>query len=345
MLFVWLLLIVIAFYLLAYVTDEYFVASLEDLTHRWNFTSDMTGATFMAVGSSMPELCISLIAVLRPGDHIEIGVGTIVGSAIFNLLIIIGVSACVRRMVVAWQYIVRDFLFYGIAIIMLLWFLYDGRVTMYEALAFIAVYIAYLTVIALWRRITTCEYDEEEGQVSPEEEGSHGRLYRVTDYLFKMFMPTRSYTYRLFFVSLVLIAFLSWILVEATIALAYDLHISEAVIALVIVAIGTSVPDLVASYSAAKRGYGGMAVSNAVGSNIFDILIGLGVPLLCATLMTSEVVIDTKDIFVSVLLLCGTLVMTFLLLVLRRWVLDYKTAIVLIAAYVGYLVWIIWQVM
>ena len=69
----------------------------------------------MAVGSSAPELFVAIIALVKPGDHGEIGIGTIVGSAVFNILGIIGAVAVVRRSVLAWQPVLRDMIFYSLA--------------------------------------------------------------------------------------------------------------------------------------------------------------------------------------------------------------------------------------
>ena len=76
--------LVISFYLLAEVSDRYFVVSLDKLSHRLKMSHDMAGATFMAIGSSAPELFVAVIALIKPGDHVAIGVGTIIGSILFK---------------------------------------------------------------------------------------------------------------------------------------------------------------------------------------------------------------------------------------------------------------------
>ena len=77
----------ISFYLLARVCDEYFVESLDKIAKKLKMSSDAAGATLMAVGSSAPELFVAAIALLKPGDHAALGMGTIVGSALFNILV------------------------------------------------------------------------------------------------------------------------------------------------------------------------------------------------------------------------------------------------------------------
>ena len=115
MLIVYIAILLVAFYLLAVICEDYFVPALDEISKRLKLSSDVAGATFMAVGSSAPEFFTSVFAVLKPGDHADIGAGTIVGSAIFNILVIIGASVIFRQAKLTWQPIVRDMIFYAIS--------------------------------------------------------------------------------------------------------------------------------------------------------------------------------------------------------------------------------------
>ena len=95
--------VVVSFILLAEVTDKFFVGSLEKIASRLKFSQDVAGSTLLAVGSSAPELFVALISVLRPESVPDIGVGTIVGSAIFNILMITGISLMYRSGKAHWQ--------------------------------------------------------------------------------------------------------------------------------------------------------------------------------------------------------------------------------------------------
>lgn len=88
MLIIYVLALLISFYLMAKIVDEYFVGSLDKISTKLNLSSDAAGATLMAMGSSAPELFIALIAVLKSGEHGAIGMGTIVGSAILIYLLL-----------------------------------------------------------------------------------------------------------------------------------------------------------------------------------------------------------------------------------------------------------------
>ena len=86
MLVVYILILLISFYILAKVVDDYFVESLDNIAERLRMSHDAAGATLMAVGSSAPELFVALFAVLRPdGNHEVIGVANIVGSGLLNI--------------------------------------------------------------------------------------------------------------------------------------------------------------------------------------------------------------------------------------------------------------------
>ena len=104
---------------IAIVCDDYFVASLEAISEALGLSDDVAGATFMAAGSSAPELASSLMSLVNANASSSIGVGTIVGSAIFNILIIIGITTISvgDTLILDWKPLVRDCTFYGAAVV------------------------------------------------------------------------------------------------------------------------------------------------------------------------------------------------------------------------------------
>merc|ERR1719230_410496 len=132
------------FWGLAIVCDDYFVTSLEDISEALNLTPDVAGATFMAAGSSAPELFTSLMGVFAVKN--DVGIGTIVGSAVFNLCCIIGGTALFTPTVLTidWKPITRDTFFYGLSIAAMIYVLNDGLVTMIEAAVLILCYFFYV---------------------------------------------------------------------------------------------------------------------------------------------------------------------------------------------------------
>lgn len=339
--------LLISFYLLAVICDEFFVESLDKISEKLKLPSDVAGATFMAVGSSAPELFTSLFAVLKPGDHADIGAGTIVGSAIFNILVIIGASAVFKQAKLTWQPVVRDALFYSLSIIVLLVTFMDGQVTLSEALLFLALYVGYIIAVINWKKILP--YKDVDPLDILETETKKNRVARTSKWVLSFVIPDPvKYPQRFFLtfiMSIVAIAALSFTLVESAVFLGEALHINPTIIALTVLAAGTSIPDLLSSIIVAKRGRGDMAVSNAVGSNIFDILFGLGLPwFLIITLKGQAVQVSNENLIASVMLLFATLLSVVFILWIRQWTIGRRAGWVLIAIYMLYLGYNIFQV-
>lgn len=331
-------LLLLSFVLLARIVDLFFIASLDRISKDLRMSSDAAGATLMAVGSSAPELFVALFAVLKPGGHQVIGIGSIVGSAIFNLLVIVGAAAWVKSTKLNWKPMFRDLLFYTLTVTLLVVFIWDGHFSLFEAIAFLGLYLAYVAAVVYWRRILPYA-DVEHKQEVQEAHGEHNRVTRPLDQVLKFIFPKAESYYLVFFFSILLIAALSYVLVEAAVKTAHLMNIPEAIIALTVLAVGTSVPDLFSSIIVAKQGRGDMAVSNAVGSNIFDILVGLGLPFLIAMLLSGGTVDAGGDLVGSVLILFGSVVLLIGLLWIRRWKVGKLTGFVLVAAYVAYVVY------
>ena len=336
------LLLLISFYILAEIGDKYFVPSLDKISKAFNLSHDMAGATLMAAGSSAPEIFVALIAVFKPGDHGDLGVGTIVGSAIFNLLAIIGVAGIVKKSTIAWQPVVRDLLFYAVSIIGFYIVLENERVTLLESVIFILMYFFYVYSVINWKK--WFKYKEVDIEPVYEEQGGTGQgwksIFKPIDFIIKVIVPRPERYFQVFTISILLIAATCWILVESAVHVSAILGIPEMVIALIVLGIGTSVPDIVSSAIVAKQGRGGMAVSNAVGSNIFDIFIGLGLPwFLKAILEKGDVQTHIEGLEVAVGLLLGSILLILFALMYRKWVLNKGLGYILILLYILFVVY------
>ena len=337
--------LIISFYLLAEVSDRFFIPALDKIAQRFNMSHDMAGATLMAIGSSAPELFVAIIALLRPGDHHEIGIGTIVGSALFNLLVIVGASAVVRVASLSWQPVLRDLLFYGFSIAALFFVVRDGIITLLEGAVLVSFYVIYIYSVVRWRRwFPYIDKDEMEdnGDDGVELRTGWKRVLIPFDVLLERLFPPARFYFLIFMVSIVIIAALCWVLVESAIGVSEIINIPEVVIALTVLAVGTSVPDMISSVIVARQGRGGMAVSNAIGSNIFDIFIGLGVPwLLYIIIAGGHLTMNeaSTSLDVSILILFGSVVFMFIALWVKKWKVGPGIGYVLISVYVLYLVW------
>ncbi|GBM72731.1 Sodium/potassium/calcium exchanger Nckx30C [Araneus ventricosus] len=133
------------FVALAIVCDEYFVPSLDVITEKAQISEDVAGATFMAAGGSAPELFTSIIGVFISYD--DVGIGTIVGSAVFNILFVISMCAIFSKTVLelTWWPLFRDVSFYSIILILLMTFFQDSVIYWWEALVLLCCYFCYVT--------------------------------------------------------------------------------------------------------------------------------------------------------------------------------------------------------
>lgn len=334
----------LAFYLLAEVCDKYFVDSLEKISKKLSLSPEATGATFMAIGSSAPELFVSLLSLFKPGEE-AMGAGTIVGSAIFNVLVITGAAVVVRQAFIIWQPVIRDMLFYSLSIVLLLITFRDGTVTVIEILIFLLLYAIYIVAVVNWKKLFNYKEDDpiEILEIAISEK-QWKKLFVPIDWLIKITFPEPQRYILTFIISIAWITGLSWILVESAVVSAHILEIPSVVIGLTVLAAGTSIPDLLSSVIVAKKGQAGMAISNGIGSNIFDILFGLGFPWLVAYLFLGQkVTVATENLNNSIILLFATVIAILFLFILRKWRLGKYSGYFLIALYLVYLIWVIFK--
>ncbi|XP_065128048.2 sodium/potassium/calcium exchanger 3 isoform X1 [Paramisgurnus dabryanus] len=510
------------FYALAIVCDVYFVPSLEKISENLHLSEDVAGATFMAAGSSAPELFTSLIGVfITKGD---LGLGTIVGSAVFNILVIIGVCGIFSGQTISltWWPLFRDSIYYILSVLALILIIYDEKVVWWETILLISMYGVYILIMKfnsqIWGwveqrfgipgqpcLVSSLRRDVSVGEASahcdtsmillkkgqnaggqdspvvmvdelmslhphqfsfseaslrvmitphfsprtrlsmagrmliterqrlirnrspgdssgsgagdtpgldgpgtegvpwglenggalesetqpleePRQRGPGGELERIGNtedtqpkedeeededvdeeqpfrpltipegrweqvkWLFswplgfllyytvpncalprweRWFMVT-------FVVSTLWIAVFSYLMVWMVTIISFTLDIPDVVMGITFLAAGTSVPDCMASLIVARQGMGDMAVSNSIGSNIFDILLGLGFPWALRTLVVdygSMVFINSKGLVYSVILLLASVFLTVLSVHLNHWRLDRRLGFGLIFLY------------
>lgn len=300
--------------------------------------TDVAGATFMAAGSSAPELFTSLMGVFAVKN--DVGVGTIVGSAVFNLCCIIGGTALFtpRVLVIDWKPITRDSVFYLLSIILMITALRDGEVDLLESVVLICAYVGY--VVFMYYNQTAMEVfgrcagddghrfteeeesKKEEGEGEDEEEGQAAPIAQaIARPLFLLFEATipncslernRGRHVSTFVMSVLWIGVLSYFMVTWASKLGCIWGIHPAVMGITVLAAGTSVPDAIGSLLVARDGHGDMAVSNAIGSNVFDILLGLGLPWLLSNVIFGErVKVDATGVVPFTIVLLSTLAMIY----------------------------------
>lgn len=282
-----------------------FVSGLGSLAKRFNVPESVVGASVAAIVSSAPEMGASVFSIVE--EHPNIGIGTIVGSAIFNISLLLAFSLWVRKCVLDEKVLKRDGAYYLFVVIVTIVTIMDGVLTRWEALTWFLLYVIYF--IWLFK-------DAINGKFVPKEE-------------FK-YVPTKKAVFYTG-IGIVGIALSAYIMVKSTIYVTSTLGLSESLFSLIIIAIATSIPDLFVSVQASLKGMGSLAVSNAVGSNIFDILAGIGLPFsfVAVTHIHGSIGLSAFYLLLSVLVFLGVIIL--------RKSLGKKEACVLAAVYVSYL--------
>jgi len=265
----------------------------------------VVGLTVVAFGTSSPELAVSVQSSWS--GQVDIAIGNVVGSNIFNVLVILGLSALITPLVVH-QQLVRQEVPIMIAVSLLLWALAaDGGIGFWDGVLLAGLLIAYTTlVIRQSRRETAAVQQQYDEAFIPATRRSWDAHWGVQVLLIIGGLA-------------LLVAGSRW-LVEAAVVFAKAFGVSELVIGLTIVAAGTSLPEVATSVLAALRGERDIAVGNAVGSNIFNILCVLGLSAVVApqTLTVSDTVLGF-DIIVMVAVAIACLPVFFTGYLIARW--------------------------
>jgi len=319
------------FWGLAIVCDDYFVTSLEEISEALHLSPDVAGATFMAAGSSAPELFTSLMGVFAVKN--DVGIGTIVGSAVFNLCCIIGGTALFtpQTLTIDWKPITRDSFFYAISIAVMIFVLKDGQIYLWEAVMLVAFYIFYVVFMMFnpqfmeWvsrmcgenppQQLVDDDDKEEDKDDEDEEDAPVTKaIAKPMELILSATIPDCSEPHNkpryllTFSMSIVWIGVLSYFMVTWASKLGCLWHVHPAIMGVTVLAAGTSVPDAIGSLLVAREGKGDMAVSNAIGSNVFDILLGLGLPWTLSTLIyRTTVPVDAENLVPLSIFLFSTL--------------------------------------
>ena len=241
----------------------------------------------------------------------------------------------------------RDIVYYLISILYLGLVFFDGHVSLIEAVLGLVGYVVYMGVLIIWKYLAPKEADDEPESTGDEPDRDktpiplwHQFESLIAGILRRITGAPDKYFVRAFIVSIALIVALSYLLVESTIIFSAGIGIPPVIVALTLLAAGTSAPDLMASVDVAREGRGGMAVANAVGSNTFDLLVGLALPwtIALSILGISGVDVGTGDLWTSI----GILVLTTLVLGRFLWTkreLSSKEGWVLLLLYFAFVVY------
>ena len=271
----------------------------------------IVGLTVVALGTSIPEALVSVQAAI--GHQGGIAIGNVVGSNILNIALILGLSAFFNPLKVDSHLVKADIPLLAGATFMLVVLLEDFHISRMEGAFLLLCIVGYVAGNIMTVKRTSPEENKIEGVEVPEDHRKN--LWRDISFLF---------------IGLIALAFGSNFLVTGAVDLARIWGLSEALIGLTIVSIGTGTPEMATALMAAYRKRSDLAIGNAVGSNLFNIMFVLGIAALVAPLDGKG--ISSIDLYVM-------LGVTFLLLptVWTGRIIDRKEGLLFLAIYVGYL--------
>ena len=268
-----------------------FVYGAAGLANNFGVSRVIIGLTVVAFGTSAPEMLVSSMAAAS-GSR-EMGIGNAIGSNITNVTLVLGASAMAGALSVHSRLLAREIPILFVATGVAWWFLWDGDLSRAEGLVLLGGLLAMLGWLSV-------EGARERG-------GADNGAIGFDDPYIPDSLPTLQ-AVALFLVGLICLLIGSRVLVWGSVQLAIALGVSELVVGLTLVALGTSLPELAASLVAARRGEDDLAVGNVVGSNIFNLLGVLSLPGIIAPGEVSRLVV-VRDFPI---MLGATLLLVFL---------------------------------
>ncbi len=261
---------------------DFFVDGSSGIASRFGIPQLVVGLTIVAMGTSAPEAAVSISAALKGNAGITIG--NVVGSNILNILIILGLTAFLTKKIVpvASSTIKYEMPFMIVVMLILLWMGYAGNeIARLEGAGLWIVFLLYLFYLfKMAKKGADKNSKDNEGESSPRE----GEKKEKSMAMLVLFTA----------VGLALIVIGSSVTVDAATEIAKIIGLSERFIGLTIVALGTSLPELFTSVSAARKGKADIAIGNIVGSNVFNVLFVVGTSaLITPVVFESKFIVDS----------------------------------------------------
>ncbi|MDO4419834.1 MAG: calcium/sodium antiporter [Ruminococcus sp.] len=255
---------------------DFFVDGSSSVARLLGIPGFVIGLTVVAMGTSAPEAAVSIAAGISGSN--EIAISNIVGSNIFNLLVVAGMSAVIKPYKIEKTMLNRDFpINVGVSAVLLLMLLLGGALGRVDGFILLGLFIGYLALVLV------NAFKNRESSIDSE---------------VKTMSP---------FVSIICIVgglaaviFGGDLVVDNAVAIAQALNWSETFIGLTIIAIGTSLPELVTSIVAAKKGESGLALGNVIGSNLFNIMLVLGISTAITPIATDKSMIINVVLMLTV---------------------------------------------
>ena len=308
--------IIVGFIAVVWGADR-FVYGSAGLASNLGISRLVIGLTIVAFGTSAPEMLVSGMAAAA-GSR-EMGIGNAIGSNITNVTLVLGATALVHPLRVHSRLLIREIPVLFLSMAVGWFFLWDGELTRTEGL----ILLAGMFVLIAWISMQGRKQQAEEPEASARGFEDDG----IPDS-----MPTIK-AVAIFSVGLVCLLLGSRVLVWGAVGIARELGVSELVVGLTLVALGTSLPELAASVAAARRGEDDIAVGNVVGSNMFNLLGVLALPGIIAPGAVNRAIV-ARDFPI----MAGVTLLLLLMALNERNHIGRKRGITLILVFIGYFV-------
>ncbi len=295
--------------------SDWLVDGAASIAKKLKIPQLIIGLTVVAMGTSAPEASVSISSVISGSS--DISIGNIVGANMFTVLVVLGISACIRSLPVSKPTLIIDIPLVIVANASLLLFGLDGKMVWWEGLIFFSVFCAYITFLIV---SATKQRKMLDGQDMEQEE----EIKELT--IFKSIFFT--------VLGLGVVVGGSSIAVYSAKNLARIMGLTERIIALTVVSFGTALPEMFASVKASIKGNVDIAIGNILGSNIFNLLFILGITSIISPIaFANEFFIDVGIATATMLLL--------LLLIVRKKRLARAGGVITLLAYAGYFVYVL----
>ena len=296
------ILLIVGFVLLIKGAD-YFVDGSSSLAKLFKIPAVIIGLTIVAMGTSAPEAAVSITAGMQGSNGIAIS--NVVGSNIFNSLVVVGVCGAMAAFKTSEDILKRDLPINILITILLIVLFIDGKLTRFDGIILLIGMVAFIALM-IKAALSSKTEDEDEIENMP--------LWKCAIFILG---------------GIVAIILGGNFVVDSAKAIAYSFGWSETFVGLTIVAVGTSLPELVTSIVATRKGESGLALGNAVGSNIFNILFILG---MSSTIC--PITLDSVAIYDAIVLL-GIALLTYIFAKTNKQV-SRQEGIIMVLTYVAY---------
>ena len=320
------ILLVVGFILLIKGADI-FVSGASAISKKMGIPSVIVGLTIVSLGTSAPELAVSVISAIKGNN--EIAVGNVIGSNLFNTLMVLGVTTIIMALTIKKSLVKRDFTINILVTTLLLFLTFNGfifgkdnYISRLDGIVLLIGCISYITYL-IWsvkksNKLSEEKIDEIAVEVTIE--------ISIPKSLFKLVIGVAG------------IVIGGQVVVDSASAIATSLGMSDKLVGLTIVAIGTSLPELVTSAVAAIKGEEDIALGNILGSNIFNILLIIG-----ASSAISPILVSSNLIFDFVFLIAVTILIAIMIFASKKEekIFGKKEGIILVILYIIYMIYII----